>query len=309
MKNKVFEGICRLTQEGVKRYSAIKLRETHSKVIEGDGYVYAQGELPILLVAHMDTVHAASPKKFIYDDLDASVSSPTGIGGDDRCGIYMVLEIVRYYNCSVLFCEDEEIGGIGAEKFCKSKTAKGLEFNYMLEFDRKGSTDAVFYNCDNEEFEDFITDKFFKTAWGTFSDISILAPWFKCAAVNLSCGYYQAHTKTEYVVLPQMAESIKAACEIIAKTKADDKFEYIEAKYSYGGYGGYDYGYGSGWNDDDSDMYGGRFYYMIQYMEDSGKTSWYDVFANSEAEAIGKFLIEQSDLTFSHIIDVCKETF
>ena len=184
----MFEKICRMSQKDLKKFVAKKLKATHNKVIEGDGYVFAQGDFPVLLVAHLDTVHKSLPKEIFYDKQKDAVFSPQGIGGDDRCGVYMIFEVLKQFNCSVLFCEDEEIGGIGADKFTRTDIAQELEFNYMIEFDRKGKNDAVFYDCDNGDFEEFITEKFYKTAWGSFSDISILAPFFGCAAVNLSCG-------------------------------------------------------------------------------------------------------------------------
>ena len=36
-------------------------------------------------------------------------------------------------------------------------------------------------------------------ASGSFGDISILAPYLKTAAVNLSAGYYNAHRKHELI--------------------------------------------------------------------------------------------------------------
>jgi hypothetical protein len=220
-----------------------------------------------------------------------TISSPQGIGGDDRNGVYSVLEVAKRYNCSVLFCEQEEVGGVGAEKFIKAKLAKSLEFNYIIEFDRKGNNDAVFYNCDNPEFEEFITRDFYTTAYGSFSDISVLAPFFDCAAVNLSCGYYKAHTKDEYVVISEMETSIEEACNILARTTAEDKFEYIEADYGYGSYYGY-----SSYYDDMSERY-----YMIEYTNKNNKTEYYDTMAYSQYEAIGRFCYDNPDLSYNDI--------
>lgn len=285
----MFEKICKMSQKDLKKFVAEKLKETHNKVIEGDGYVYAQGEFPVLLVAHLDTVHKELPKKIIYDVKTDSLSSPQGIGGDDRCGVYMIFEVVKQFNCSVLFCEDEEIGGVGAEKFTRTDIAKQLEFNYIIEFDRKGSNDAVFYDCANDEFEKFITEEFYKSSWGSFSDISVLAPFFECAAVNLSCGYYNAHTTQEYVVLSEMDESIHQACRILAKTTEEDKFEYID------GYFGdrFDFNYGYDYQD--------RIYLIEWYDHNKKQEEWTEVEAISKAEAIGKFCIEHPTVPYNDI--------
>lgn len=307
---KIFKKICRMSQKELKNYVAQRLTATHEKVITRDGFVYAPGKFPVLLVAHMDTVHKKLPTVIKYDQKTKSLSSPEGIGGDDRCGVAMVLEVVKKYNCSVLFCEDEEIGGVGAEKFTKSKIAEGLEFNYIIEFDRKGSNDAVFYDCDNEDFEKFITKEFYKTAWGSFSDISTLAPFLKCAAVNLSCGYYNAHTTREYVVLHEMERSVEEACKILERTTEADKFEYIEAQYYYPSrIGGSSYGYWGGEYDDRyfAGEYDAENYYMIEYVDYDGEQDWADLWAVSEAEAVGKFLMANPRLSYVDIIDVLEE--
>lgn len=297
-----FYNLCRMTQDKLKNHVAFELVKTHGGDVKiGDGFVFAQGKIPVLLVAHLDTVHESVPSSIVYNTGTQAISSPNGIGGDDRCGVYMILEIVKKYNCSVLFCEDEEVGGIGADKFTMTKLASDLNFNYMIEFDRKGKNDAVFYDCDNPEFEAFITKEFFKTNWGTFSDISILAPHFKCAAVNLSCGYYQAHTKDEYVVWPEMEKCIEEACKILERTTEDDKFEYIEAVYANSfmrGFSSYTYN-GEFYADD---MIPG--YYLIQYTDEHGRENWFEADAVSTEEAVGMFCMYYPNLSFNHIVDI-----
>lgn len=288
-----FIELCRMSQKDLKKYVAEELAKTYTDVRNESGFVFAKGDFPVLLIAHLDTVHKALPDKVVYDMETLTISSPDGIGGDDRCGVYMIFEIIKKHKCSVLFCEDEEIGTVGAEKFVHSKVWGDLEFNYIIEFDRKGSNDAVFYDCDNPEFKRFITKEFYEVAYGSFTDISVVAPALGCAAVNLSCGYYNAHTTDEYVVYPEMMESIEAACNIIENTTEDDKFEYIESKdsFSYASFrsssGFYDYNQ----------------YYLIQYVDKHGKEDWFETEATSMEEAIGMFCVNYPDLTFNHIVD------
>ena len=345
-----FERICKMTQKGVKKFATSELKKTHNKIIVDDGFVYAQGDIPVLLVAHMDTVHKELPNTIVYKNNKDKMSSPNGIGGDDRCGIYMALEVVKKYNCSVLFCEDEEIGGVGAEKFADFVNAmidaadKGnqtetidivneMEFNYMIEFDRRGKNDAVFYDCDNDKFTKFICQDFFKVAYGSFSDISILAPFFGVAAVNLSCGYYNAHTKDEYVLFSEMERVILEACKILERTTEEDVFEYVPYKYkgSYGkGYSGYDYtygtAYGGGWYDDDDyyyynngwdfESFNGKvkevqnltYYYLIEYKNEKGVVMDYEVTASSKEEAVGMFCMDHPTLTYNHILTILDDS-
>ena len=296
--NTMLERICRKSQKDLKKYVANALLKTHPHVYVEDGFVFAPGDFPVLLVAHLDTVHKTLPNEIIYTKNKDIVTSPQGIGGDDRCGVYMILNIIKQYNCSVLFCEDEEIGCIGAEKFTISDVANGLKFNYMIELDRKGEKDAVFYECDNPEFEAFITKEHFITDAGSLSDISILAPHFGCAAVNLSCGYYNAHTTTESVVLSEMERNIEEVLKILDRTTPEDAFEYIEADSRYG-YGWDIYGFGK-------KKYTEAFY-IIMYQDQDETIRTADVYASSEAEAIGEFMMDHPDRCFNDIIDLYAE--
>lgn len=295
--NKEFINILKKSQKELKKYVTNELKRSHEDVIAEDGFVFAQGTFPVLLVAHLDTVHEDLPKTITMTDDGFILSSPQGIGGDDRCGVYMVLEVIKKFNCSVLFCEDEEIGGIGANKFIKSEIAQTLDFNYIIEFDRKGKNDAVFYDCDNANFEEFITAEFYKTAYGSFSDISILAPFLGVAAVNLSCGYYNAHTKSEYIVIPEMEASIEAACNILASTTDENKYEYIYSSYAGNSY----------FNDDWGDYYD-EIYFLFEFVDKDGNECWDEVCAMNHDEAVGKFCIKHSDIPFSNILSIYDET-
>lgn len=300
--NKDFEKICKMSQAGLKNYVKQKLQKTHHTVLSRDGYVYAQGKFPVLLMAHMDTVHEKLPDLIVYSKKNNKVSSPNGIGGDDRCGVYMILKVLEKFNCSVLFCEDEEIGCVGARKFAESELARELEFNYIIEFDRANANDAVFYECANDEFEAFITKEFYKTNFGSYSDICEVAPALGCAAVNLSCGYYAAHTKNEYVILSEMERSIKEACKILERTTEADKFEYVEAPSRYGSlYNFNNYADSYSYEDVGYD-YG---YYLIEYVNADGATEWYDTDAFTKEEAVGRFLMSHPDISYGDVVDVC----
>lgn len=230
---KTFEDICKMTQHEVKVYMKGYLSSKKYKPIDEDGFLYAKGTVPVLLVAHMDTVHHEQCKEII--NRNGKMSSPQGIGGDDRCGIFIIMNLVKELNCSVLLCEDEEKGTVGAKKFTKTEYIKNLDVNYMIEFDRKNSSDAVFYTCDNKEFINFVTDVTgFKQATGSFSDISTLMPVAGLSAVNLSCGYYNAHHVTEYVIYDEMMDTVEAA-KVLIKEECEKPFEYIKKEYKFTG--------------------------------------------------------------------------
>lgn len=271
-----FVELCKKTQEELIDFLPKELMEAgYSDVVVGEGYIYAKGSIPVLLTAHMDTVHKSSVEVF-YEYVNEKghhvLASPQGIGGDDRCGVYMILDIIKEHKCSVLFCEDEEIGGIGSRNFCKTKFIDDLSnMKYMIELDRANANDAVFYDCDNPEFTKFIEDNTgYKETYGTFSDISNLAPACGVAAVNFSCGYYHAHTLGEEVVVEEMLNTIKVVKHLL--TVECEQFEFIEATYSYGYYGYYGKGYGSYYDYDDYDDYTPK----KTTSAVKGKYDWYD---------------------------------
>lgn len=297
-----FKALCMMSQRGVKSAMEKYLTDHGYKTINEEGFLYAKGTEPVLLLAHMDTVHTERCKDFRENN--GRISSPQGIGGDDRCGIYIIMQIVKELHCSVLLCEDEEKGRIGAEKFAKTKYINELDVNYMIEFDRRGNNDAVFYRCDNPKFTKFITETTgYREANGSYSDISTVGPKSKIAAVNLSCGYYNAHSPSEYVVFNEMFNTIEVAKKLIA-TKSE-KFEYIEKKYTYqSNYSrssmathrtpSYDYGYGgySGYG-------GGREYY-----DDYSYGRTYSQVSFDDLRKEEKYLEPEHDIDFELCLEV-----
>lgn len=191
-----------------------------------DGYIYSKGDIPILLVAHMDTILSKPPANLEYDEKEDKISLlNSSIGGDDRCGVYAILKILEHgYRPHVLFTEEEEKGGIGAKKVIE--TLEKPDVKYLLEFDRRGFNDCVFYDCGNEDFISYIESFGFEKNYGTFSDISVLAPHWDKAAVNISCGYYYEHTKKEYIIFNELIKNIYRVEEIISTYCSIDYFDY-----------------------------------------------------------------------------------
>lgn len=222
-----------------------------SKVVcqKGD-FILIPGEAPIMLVAHLDTVHKERVQHICETRNGNILMSPQGIGGDDRCGVYALVMTYKLARVKpwLLFTCDEEIGGVGASAFCdqfrKGKLPSGLKtLKCLVEIDRKGKNDAVYYACANDEFEAYITSKGFKTDFGSFSDISEIAPQLGVAAVNLSSGYYNAHTQHEYINRKQLNTTVKKVVEIVEDSAKSDfpTYEYFEKvsgfkKRHYGGY-------------------------------------------------------------------------
>lgn len=115
MQELTFETILRLPQMELKKTLKAELKSRGYPITDKPGYLYAEGTIPVLLVAHMDTVHRQPVEQICYSADGAVAMSPQGIGGDDRCGVWMILQILRTTNCHVLFCEDEEVGCISMD--------------------------------------------------------------------------------------------------------------------------------------------------------------------------------------------------
>jgi di/tripeptidase len=208
-----------------------ELKAMGREVISQDGFIYSPGSHSVLLVAHMDTVHerySGMPTDIYIDKSDPAcplgvLRSERGVGGDDRCGVYIVMEVIKRLDCHVLFCEDEEKSGIGASRFCQSGISPDVQF--IVEFDRQGSDDAVYYGCSNNDFVQFVESYGFKERHGSFSDISIIAPHLGIAAVNLSSGFYNAHSVDEFIRLDDIEPIIDRAIPLIADVSR--RYEYV----------------------------------------------------------------------------------
>lgn len=211
-----------LNQLDMKRMLTNLLKQEFNKndLIITNKYLFCKGDYPILLVAHMDTVYDhefyscygndfaknQTKKKIFYDKEERVLWSPEGLGADDKAGIFLILKILmvglRPY---VLFTTDEEIGGKGAKQFSEDFKDIPLDnfIKFIVELDRKGKNEAVYYNCTNKFFEKYINSFGFVTRTGSFSDISIIFPALNIAGVNVSVGYYNEHRQNEYLSLLQ----------------------------------------------------------------------------------------------------------
>lgn len=322
---KTFKKICRMEQKKLKKWLEKLLRAKYSEVVNADGFLYAKGseDAPVLLTAHMDTVHK---DKCVHIAIGKSegktyIKSPQGIGGDDRCGIWIIWMILckTKYRPSILFCEDEEMGGVGSNKFVKTEYVKDLEkLKYLVELDRANSKDAVYYDCGNYDFMKYI-EKItgYKEAYGSFSDIGHLSPACDKASVNLSCGYYKQHTLDEYVIYEEMFDTFKVVKKLLADSKNAEEYDYQEEVYSFwdtwkakgysfsdyydDGYGYYGYSVKNKYDDDEDKNVIHTYeinFYDENYNEDVGVVE-----GRSLEEALGFFFMEHSTISYQNIIE------
>lgn len=202
-------------------------------IIANKHYIYVLGDIPVGLVAHLDTVHRTPVSNIYHDEKKCVLWSPQGLGADDRAGVFSILKILEDgYRPSILLCTKEEAGGIGAAKLVKNHPKPLVKTNFLIELDRRGIEDSVFYEYDNPIFEDYINSFGFSTNWGTFSDISIISPVWKIASVNLSIGYFNEHSLTEILCYNHMFSTIDKVKKILINANENPiTFDYKEVSY------------------------------------------------------------------------------
>ena len=232
---KTFESLVGFTQTEVKKCMSSYLRKIYPEVIETKDYIYAKGVAPVALVAHMDTVFSEPVKNLYYDQKKNVMWSSDGLGADDRAGIFAILQILKSgLRPHVVLTTDEEKGCLGAEKLaeipCPFENIK-----YVIELDRRGFCDCVFYDCDNDEFVEYVESFGFIENWGTFSDISELCPKWQIAGVNLSVGYENEHSYAEVLHVNALFKTIERVKKMITSSMSEEVpvFKYIPVIYSY----------------------------------------------------------------------------
>lgn len=202
--------------------------------IRTSSYIFVQGDIPVMLVAHLDTVFNHEPLELFYDTSRNVLYSPFGAGFDDRAGVFAIMKILlKSYRPSILFTRGEEMGGIGARNFANDvlKMREKPRANILIELDRRGKDDAVFYQCANQDFKNFITSFGFIEKQGSYSDISFLMPALNLCGVNLSVGYENEHTSAEILRVSHLNETINKVKTILsAEIPA---FEYSECAPMY----------------------------------------------------------------------------
>lgn len=164
------------------------------------------------IVAHMDTVHdiAADLTAIRIDNnitgFNRFTMKQAGIGGDDKVGIFIALESLRFFDCiKIAFFRDEETGCEGS--FGADKTFF-TNCNFILQCDRQGNadfiTEAAGVPLASKKFKKAIShilnDYQYSFAMGLLTDVAALKQLsIGCSMANISCGYYNPHTDYEYV--------------------------------------------------------------------------------------------------------------
>lgn len=227
---KLFEQIVAMSQYGLLRTMATYLKRHYKNCVVTKEYIYAKGSIPVALVAHLDTVF--EPAKEVYYDTRKNVMwSPTGLGADDRAGIFAIIKIIEAgYRPYVIFTTDEEKGGFGADSFANDYLDPPVDLKYIIELDRRGEKDCVFYECDNEKFTKYVEQFGFEKAWGSFSDISFICPSWRVAGVNLSIGYKDEHTYGETFHIDHFFNTVNKVMKMLDVANEAPFFAFVPSR-------------------------------------------------------------------------------
>ena len=192
------------------------------------------------VISHTDTVHnidtiniseemlpnAQNELKLSYKAYNDK-GNPTGIGGDDKCGVFAcltLLEELPYLKAA--FFVSEETGCHGSLKASEdffSNVGYGIQFdapeNWMITekcfgqvlFDRETE---FFETCDKVLTEG-MNQNDMEYMVHPYTDVYALRGKFDFSCINISIGYYNYHTKNEYVVVEDVFNGINMGRKMI----------------------------------------------------------------------------------------------
>jgi putative aminopeptidase FrvX len=207
------------------------------------------------VIAHTDTVHSIDSINIELEMLDNeqgepklslkaynNLGIPTGIGGDDKCGVYACLELLKELpNLKAAFFVSEETGCHGSKK---ADPNFFMNVGYGIQFDAPGNTmvtevcmgtklferDSEFFGtCDKVLTESFQGRQVY---WSNpYTDVYALKNSFDFSCINFSIGYYDYHTPNEYVVIEDVYNGIETGRKMIQEL-GNKKYQYkSESKY------------------------------------------------------------------------------
>jgi len=154
---------------------------------------------------------------------------PTGIGGDDKAGIFACLTLLKElpYLKAAFFVSEET--GCHGSKMADPEFFKNV--GYAIQFDAPENwmiTEKCFgqvlFDRDSEFFEKI--DSVFNKGMikedmeymvHTYTDVYALRSKFNFSCINFSIGYYRYHTPNEYVVIDDVENGIDMGRKMIGE--------------------------------------------------------------------------------------------
>lgn len=230
------------------------------------GNIYAtkgKASLYPTMVCHVDTVHdinmnsVVKRHKDILYSIDSKTFQRTGIGGDDKVGVFITLSCLEYFdNFKAVFFKDEEVGCVGSShadfSFFDDSTI-------VLQCDRKGMGDFVseIYGidlCDEQllsRIEDVLDEYNRKPVSGGLTDVKQIALNNNVQVANVNCGYYSPHTDDEYISISDVHDTLNFCIEVFISTMFNritmERKPYEPIMYTSSHVNSYYYGYEDEW--------------------------------------------------------------
>lgn len=218
--------------------------------VDNNGNIYITkgiSEYYPLVLAHTDTVHPIINNfnvievnredrqgnvKSAFIAMNEDTNTQTGIGGDDKAGIFICLELIEKLDVvKAFFPVSEETGCHGTRKSDPSfftNVAYAIQFDSTENDTLSESLMGVTLFERNSEFinkvEGIILEHGF-TEWlaHPYTDIMILKQKYNFACLNLAAGYYKYHSKFEYVIIDDVKNAIETGEKII-NTLGNEKY-------------------------------------------------------------------------------------
>lgn len=192
------------------------------------------------VAAHMDTVHEMEQitiRTNKHGHLFAinEEGEPAGIGGDDKCGVYLCLQMLQSFDAmKAAFFVSEECGCIGA----KASDPKFFsDVAYCIEFDSPCDDIMSFSNDGAQLFQ--TKGAFYEIAkpllvragviyWQhhPYTDVSVLRRRHNFPCLNLPAGYFKAHSSSEYVVPQAVQNTLELGIKLV-KALGTRKYVYV----------------------------------------------------------------------------------
>lgn len=222
------------------------------------------------IVSHTDEVFTKRSKEFevipikneIIIGYDNVTKNYHGLGADDKNGIWCCLRALEEFDVlKAAFFVSEEVGGIGSSN-CNIGFFNDCRF--VLQCDRRGNSDLItsVYStrlCSRKFISDVKAKNYgYKETSGMFTDVyNLKTRGLNVSVCNISCGYYNPHTETEYTKIQDLHKCYNFVAHIIRD--CTDVYQHNYEKISsYTKYGNNYYGYfnhGISSFDDLSDWY------------------------------------------------------
>ena len=212
--------------------------DEHLNVYAVKGEVSHGGMYPCV-VCHTDTVHKIDTINVVEEMLPNSHremklslkaynddGEPTGIGGDDKCGVFACMEILEEMDViKAAFFVSEETGCHGSRY---ADPSFFLNVGYAIQFDgpenwmitetcfgaKLFERESEFFNTCDKILTEGMNDKK-KYMVHPYTDVYALKSKFDFSCINISIGYYQYHTKNEYVVIEDVFNGIDIGKKMI----------------------------------------------------------------------------------------------